>query len=152
MELRPSLQLSEKVVAVGFAGETVPDPFCTGAGVEGLRGVVAQMEGRAGADALVVDLRNVREITAPGIYSLKSLREGEVVLVVRGEAERQWLAGTGVTDHMRVVIGEEGLRKWLAQKAEDEVTFSEENVRKMIADNITLDAVIARLDRARAEK
>lgn len=33
--------------------------------------------------------------------------------------DRQWLVGTGGTEHMRVV-GEEGLRKWLAQRAEDE--------------------------------
>ena len=30
VEWRPSLQLSEKFTAVGFPGESVPDPFATG--------------------------------------------------------------------------------------------------------------------------
>jgi hypothetical protein len=155
MELRPGLQLNDRILAVGFPGESVPDPFHTEM-VEQLRGVVARMEVRPGINALVVDLRNVPEITGPGIYSLKSLRTSlrerrvKAVLVVGDEDARRWLHGTGVTDHMRVVVGEEGLRAWLAQKAEDAAMFSEENIRKMLADNITLDDVIERLRKTRA--
>jgi len=158
VELRPSLQLSERLLAVGFPGENVPDPFATGVMVENLRGVVARMDQRPGANALVVDLRNVPEITGAGVYALKSLRTSlrdrkvNGILVVRGGPEREWLDGTGVTDHMRVVIGEEGLQAWLAQMAEDEVTFSEENIRKMIAEDRTLDGILERLSKARARQ
>ncbi len=155
IEPRPSLQLSEKVFAVGFPGESVPDPFATGEMVERLRGVVAGMEARPGPNALVIDLRNVPEVSGAGVYALKSLRTSlrerrvKAVLVVRDEDARQWLHGTGVTDHMRVVVGETGLQAWLAQAAEDAAMFSEENMRKMLADNITWDDVMAAVARGK---
>lgn len=156
MELRPSLQFTDNLFAIGFTGDNVPDPFCHG--VEALRGVVTHLAGLPATPALIIDLRNVHEITAPGIYSLKSLRSAlrehrlSVVLVVNGRLQHQWLEGTGVTDHMPVVIGEEGLRAWLAQRVEDQITFSEENVRKMIADNFGWEAVEAAMERGLKRK
>ena len=158
MELRPSLQLSEKVVAVGFPGENVPDPFCSGELAKDLPSIVAWMHPSPMTNSIVVDLRNVREITAAGIYVLKSLRPAlrehrvNLVLVVRTQADEQFMVATGVRQHIIVVVGEEGLRAWLARIAEYHKEFSEENIRKMLADNITHEDLLAAIKRARGEQ
>ncbi len=155
MELRPSLQMREATVAVGFTGESVSDPFATGVLARELPGVLARVLPEAGANCIVFDLRNVREITHAGIYALKTMGHSlrsqpyNPVLVVRDKDTHEFLRATDVSQHLAVVAGEDGLRAWLAQVAEDEVTFSEENVRKMIADNLTWDDVEAAVARGR---
>ena len=155
VELRPSLQLSDSLVAVGFPGESVPDPFATGELAKELPGVLARVLPEAGANCVVLDLRNVSEITGGGVYALKSMGASmrvqpyNPVLVVRDKGTHEFLRATGVTTHLVVVAGEDGLRAWIALHAEHEKEFSEENVRKMIADNLTWDDVEAAVASAR---
>jgi len=155
LELRPSLQLSDKTLAVGFPGESVSDPFATGELARELPGVLARVLPEAGAHCLVVDLRNVREITGAGVFALKSMRPAlrgkpyMPLLVVKDERDWEFLHATGATSHLAVVIGEDGLRAWIAEGIEAEKEFSPENLQKMRDENITLADVLAALERHR---
>lgn len=155
IELRPDLQWNDKTLAVGFPGEDVPDPFATGELAKALPGVVAEALPEGRSRTLVIDLRNVEEITAPGIYAIKSMRHAmkdqgfHALLVVRSEKDRSFLAGCGVTDHMPIVVGEEGVRAWIVQCAEDEMMFTPANMAKMIAESVGFDEIMAAIDRKR---
>src|SRR5262245_41346440 len=151
MELRSSLQLSEQLVAVGFPGENVPESAATGLLSRELPGALGRVLQEAGARHLVVDMRNVGQISASGIAALKSIRarlRGLLdlpVLVVGDRASRELLHGTGVTSHMPVVVGEEGLRAWAAEMAELAREFAPEELSRREREGVPLEEVIAEI-------
>lgn len=153
MELRPGLQIGGNLVAVGFPGENVPDSAATGLLSRELPGALGRVLLEAGARHLVVDMRNVGPLSASGIAALKSIRarlRGLLflpVLVVADRPSRELLAGTGVTSHMPVVVGEEGLRAWAAEMAELSREFAPEELGRREQHGVPLEQVIAEIER-----
>src|SRR5262249_6871121 len=148
MELRTGLPHPGEVVALGFPRENMPDPLRAGTLHLVPPGIVLPRPPPPGAQGLGVAPRHVGHIPVTRISSLQSLRPALLdrpangVLVVRDEATLQDFVVMGMTDQPRAVVGEAGLRFWWARMVQDEEDFSEENIRRMIEDNITMDDVM----------
>jgi anti-anti-sigma factor len=151
MELRPALTSQSDALALGFAGEHIPDAIA----VRSLSALIDYVETIPATSAprlVVVDMRNVESLSTAALGKLQGINKRlsqarwRLLLIVDDPVVRGVIASTGLDRFVKLASSAELGETASNQPAAD---FTEAELAEMLAAGHTLDDAIRAIERLR---